>query len=149
MLNRLLIGAIAVVVIGVAAYFLSQPRKGSVEYHKREYLRINKRGSSVPWVDRRSVPHIVGSFYGWRLSRQSDFHYSALIEAGYLRKSVFMISNSPALDVLQAARIEWPPHVIEIIRISWDTNRITITAPSDWIEKLGPAIREADAPETK
>lgn len=39
MRKHLVTGAIAALVIGVAAYLLSQPEEGTVEWHKREYLR--------------------------------------------------------------------------------------------------------------
>jgi len=38
MRKRIVTGLLAIVVIGTVAFWVSQARKGSVEWHKREYL---------------------------------------------------------------------------------------------------------------
>ena len=38
--KRIIIGLLAFLVIGVVVFFVSQPKKGSVEWHKRAYLDV-------------------------------------------------------------------------------------------------------------
>src|SRR5688572_21947965 len=84
MRKRIVIAAIAVVVIGIGAgYFAGQPRKGSLEYHKKKYLEEQKR-LSHPWVERFAVPSIVRKFYFERCDKRRKFHQRALINEGYL-----------------------------------------------------------------
>lgn len=64
--KRLVIGAIAAVVIGVAAYVLSQPRKGTVEWHRRGYLRAVEQVFEESLLER--VTHIVENVAGIPLS---------------------------------------------------------------------------------
>src|SRR5688572_12528176 len=49
MRKRLIIGAIAVVVIGVATYVLSRPKEGTVEWYKREYVRAMGEAYGTKW----------------------------------------------------------------------------------------------------
>ena len=152
MRKRLLIGAIAAVVIGVAAYFLSQPRKGTVEYHKRKYAEAWE--AEVPaWVLKKGVPGVVKEFYQRRRTHQLDFHRNALIDSGYLKQSVFVISNSAALSVWRTAAHDLLVVVPkEVWNFSWiqqtnmNTNTLMVCVPRDWFEKIGDAIRKADVP---
>jgi hypothetical protein len=43
MKKRIFIGAIAVVVIGVGAYVLSQRKEGTVEWHKEQWVKANTK----------------------------------------------------------------------------------------------------------
>ena len=53
--KRLVIGAMAVVVIGVIAFVLSQPKDGTVEWHKREYASVVRKLERKTLADRASV----------------------------------------------------------------------------------------------
>jgi hypothetical protein len=145
--SRLVIGAIAAVAIGLAAYFVYLPRRGSVEYHKREFLKFSELTSSPLWVDRNGVPDSVRTLYRRRLTHRVHFHLQALIEAGYLKKGVFIVSNAPPLKVLQATGIEFRQPNSNFTIISWSLSRISVNAPGELMEEIGEAIRKADVPE--
>ena len=146
--KRLVIGAVAAAVICVGVYVLSQPRKGSVEYHKRKYLQ-----AGVPdWTRKNGIPAGVRRFYLRRFGRELEFHRGALIDAGYLKERVLLVSNCSPFKVVQAAEIELSENIAEFTSIAWDTpdtNAISVIAPAEWIEKIAHAIRKADLPETK
>ena len=76
MRKRLVIGAFAAVVIGVAALVLSQPRKGTVEYHKEEYLRAHEPGFVGERIMRGPSP-IRNAYWAWQDKRE-DFHRQQL-----------------------------------------------------------------------
>jgi hypothetical protein len=145
-----LIGAIATVLIGVAAYFLSEPRKGTVEYHRRKYAEVG----APRWVAKEAVPGFVRNFYRRRYNLQREFHRTALIDSGYLKQRFFVVSNSSPLSVWRTAAhdllVEMPK---EVWSFSWiqqtNTNTLMVVAPRDWCEKIGDAIHKADVPAPK
>jgi hypothetical protein len=47
--KRIAIGLLAVVVIGVLVFWVSQPKPGSVEWHKREYRAARNQMYGVSW----------------------------------------------------------------------------------------------------
>jgi hypothetical protein len=144
--KRLLIGAIAVVVmavIGLTAYFLPQPKEGTVEYHKRKYAE-----TGLPaWVLNKGVPGFVREFYDRRYLRDSVFHRTALVNLGYLKESVFVFSNVSISNV----RIEWPIEMDGFTSITYGmpSNGITVVARPELTDKIGDAMRKADVPENK
>jgi hypothetical protein len=145
MRKRLVIGAIAVVVmavIGLAAYILPQPKEGTVEYHKRKYAE-----TGVPtWVLHKGVPGFVRDFYARRSYRDSVFHRTALVNLGYLKESVFVFSN---VSISNVVRIEWPSEMDGFTSISYGmpSNGITVVARPELTDKIGNAIRKADVPD--
>jgi hypothetical protein len=146
--KRLVIGAIAVLVISIAAYVLSQPRKGTVEYHKRKYLE-----AGVPqWALVKGVPGFVRHFYERRFSHAFEFHRRALIDGGYLRESVFVVSNASAGNVMRTVQTQLPEYIREFTSMTWfasDPNAITVIAPRERIDEIGEAIRKTDVLETE
>jgi len=147
MRKRLLIVAIAVVVmavIGLAAYFLPQPKEGTVEYHKRKYAE-----TGVPdWVLNKGVPGFVRDFYDRRYLRDSVFHRTALVNLSYLKESVFVFSN---VSISNVVRTEWPIEMDGFTSITYGmpSNGITVVARPELTDKIRDAIRKADVPETK
>jgi len=90
-----------VVVIGVAAHFLSQPRKGTVEYHKARYLDLSrKRFGETRWA---GFIRGIGRIIGTDLCRKSDLveldllvsaEHEALIRLGYLVEKDYCFTNT-------------------------------------------------------
>ena len=144
----LLIGAIALVGIGVGTYLFSQPRNGTVEYHKRKYLQ-----TGVPrWALAKGVPSIVRGFYERRFSREVEFHRSALIDAGYLAESVFVISNCSVEKAVPAFhQSDLPKEAREFLCTIWWTPApimITVIAPRESMKEIAEAIRKSHVPES-
>src|SRR5687767_13758202 len=100
MRKRLIIGAIAAVVIGVAAYVLSEPKEGTVEWHKAGYLKERKK------IERRTVLDQFERLYvKIRKPRNYTFrsvsgdelkkHTEALIQLGFLEAKRIRVTNAP------------------------------------------------------
>jgi hypothetical protein len=146
--KRVVIGAMAAVVIGVAAHVFSQPKEGMFEYHKKEYLN-----AGVPeWALVRGVPGFVRHFYERHFTHELEFHRRALIDGGYLRESVFVVSNASAGNVMRAVQMELPGYIGEFTSMACfasDPNAITVTAPREWMDEIGEAIRKADIEEAR
>jgi hypothetical protein len=150
--KRLVIGAIATVVICVAVYLgaqlFTQPRKGTVDYHKRKYLQ-----AGVPqWALVDGVPAFVRDFFERRFTHEFEFHTRALIDGGYLRESVFVVSNASPGNVMRTVQMRLPKHIREFTSMTCfasNPNAITVIAPRERIDEIGEAIRKSDVPETK
>jgi hypothetical protein len=94
MRKRIVITAIALVLGGVLAYVLSQPKKGSLEWHKKEYrnARIRLRGSSVfdrlrqVYAGMNAKPMSLERTGTELRARQTNvwFHETRLVELGFL-----------------------------------------------------------------
>jgi hypothetical protein len=105
--KRMAIAAIAAGVIGVAAYVLSQPKEGTVEWHKREYLDAMRwRWSDrleVMWdrvTDKSNRRYRV--FHPEDLKRRNA-HQAALVRLGYLQERTFYLTNRSAGEVASSA----------------------------------------------
>src|SRR5215207_9499521 len=131
MRKRIIIGLLAVVVIGVVVFFLSQPKKGSVEWHKREYLASRESRKFEDWIGRG--PPVIRNAYWDRKWKRGEFHHHQLINLGYLEERIFVISNRPTRDVMRAVFRGLPDvfpndsRFLEI-RLAY-TNALSITAP--------------------
>jgi hypothetical protein len=148
--KRILIGAIAVVVVGVlVTYVLSQPKKGTVQYHKRELAKaVAMTGNWIEW----SPDFLQERYWGWRLKRVR-FHWDALVEAGYLTQREFPVpSRRPRYvgDSVRAAATQVFTNESDItLRVLHmqvvSENALLVTAPAEAMNKLAEMIREADA----
>src|SRR5687768_12494047 len=109
MRKRIVIGVIVAVVMGVAVYVFTEPRKGSVEWHKREYIKARD------WVDKpRFVEWVKATFCKmtgtpYRTSARTDFDtvykqrlasWHALRRLGYLREEMFFLEHQPKSRVV-------------------------------------------------
>jgi hypothetical protein len=148
MRKRLVIGAIAVVVIGVAAYLLSQPKVGNLEYHKREYLKANKVLLSPGSVSIRFAPGFVEDFFLDRHARSFTFHQEALIDAGFLTKVWFVVSNAHPVAIIRAMEENGLDSTFATLWVAYN-RAVAGVVPVEAIERVSQAIREADVPETK
>jgi hypothetical protein len=139
--KRLVIGALAAIVIGFAAYVLSQPKEGTVEWHKRRYEkemhRIDGKGTLF---DR------IRSEFGLpsRPSRHME-HRQALIDLGYLEERQIILTNNP--EGFSAALIQWATNELPRDRL-WAfgvrSNVMFIRAERHNMKKWEEAVRRID-----
>jgi hypothetical protein len=147
-------GVVVTVVIGVAAYMLSQPRRGTVEYHKKKYLEAHETGPVGEWIILHA-PVAVHDLYWKPREKRTDFHRNALLEAGYFAQREFIVSNRVAKSLAQ-----------DLYRMRFDVftdtndlagipvfyqpaaNRIGVLARSIDIAKWEDIIRKLDVSET-
>src|SRR5687768_11553 len=84
-----------IVTIGLVAFVLSRPKKGTIEWHKREYLTACK-GS---WKERalnlgRRALGKQPSFSTEQVEKEAE-HQRALIKLGFLEERELVFSNRP------------------------------------------------------
>jgi hypothetical protein len=100
--KRIIIGLLAVVVSGAVAFFVSQPKKGTVEWHKREYLEVRDQLLGRTWKDaaRRFCARVTNAsiFQQKRESRTALWaifhrHEKALIDLGFLEKRTLFFQS--------------------------------------------------------
>jgi len=113
--KRIIIGLVAVLVIGVAAFFVSQPERGTVEWHKREYLATLNKLFGRRWVDgvwshldkagvrRETLSSEDKDELELRLAR----HQRALIDLGFLVERQFPVNNVSASSVQREISWTW------------------------------------------
>lgn len=149
-------------VIGVAAYFLSQPRRGSVEYHKREYLKTVAR-----WEEKRIVDRLKDAYYRMRnvtpdrdmntfMANLDTMHHHAacLVRLGYLAEFQYASTNGRhAIFRIMNCGYNYRNQYLERADVMRDftligepsSNVISVIArPSD-LPAIETAIRKADA----
>jgi hypothetical protein len=99
--KRIIIGLLAVVVIGVVGFFVSQPKKGSVEWHKREYFEVRDQLLGRTWKDaaRRFCARVTNASIFQQNSESRPplwaifhRHEKALIDFGFLEKRTLFFS---------------------------------------------------------
>ena len=161
MRKRIVIGLLAVVVIGVVAFFVSQPKKGSVEWHKREYRDVMNQlsGRSVGqrfWRLRRQLTgESVYTDLPADISSRWEFHKQFLLDAGYLEQRAFRLTNAATFDpgVMYSAGQKMIPN--ERMRLSLfvpsiqrGTNVVNILGPREDMPIWEEVIRQADVPES-
>jgi len=96
------IGAIAVVVVGLAAWVFWEPEKGTLEWHKRKYRNPTE---TTIWDRLARLPVVPAVFqrqYEQRKLKILEFHERELIKAGALKESQWALTNG------------WPP----VLRLS-------------------------------
>ena len=143
------VGIAALAVSGVGGYVLSQPRMGSVEYHKKKCLEIGPKMFDS-WVSRRAPRRVRTMYVAWQLQK-FNFHRDALLRLGYLETRLLVVTNRTPDDVASALRTATTPDV------TWDfggvfpfeTNKVEVTAPRDEMVRWEKLIREADVPTEK
>jgi hypothetical protein len=158
MRKRIVIGLLAIVAVGGLAFFLSQPKKESVEWHKREYLAASK-GGLMPrilnlWSRIRGVDHYHHSSED---VDRVEKHQQALIELGYLEQSRIILMKRTALDLFfpysrefaKAAETHKDFVNVTVRDAAAQPNEVMITAPVELMPALKEIIRKADAPETR
>lgn len=154
--KRLIIGAVAVVVIGVAAYLVSQPKEGTVEWHKREYRRACERLYRNTLIDK--VRAICGRVIriGPRSTEKEPeiirHHEQALIKARYFSERKFALTND-ATDVmarLGMLLIKASTNLTGYPSVQWASiSSIRVVGPAKDIPLWEEMVRQADVTESK
>lgn len=144
MRGRIVIGAVVVVVISVAAYFLSLPKEGTVEWHKRrcekEMLAL---GGQKTMLDR------VRRELGFPPRKQRYYEHSqALMALGYLEERHFTLTNNP--DNPSLVLFQWATNALPQDRL-WgiglvSNNVLMIRAERHSMKKWEEAVRRIDVP---
>lgn len=104
MRKRLVIGAIAAVMIGVAGWVVYEPGKGTIEWHKKKYLRARKQPKIEEWINFHMAGMVPGTrqladaLSSWRDSKAKR-HQRALVELGYLSERRIPVASGHGRDV--------------------------------------------------
>ena len=142
--RKWVVAGVALVAIGVGAYLFSPPKKGTVEYHKRKYEEAHEVGVVGKWIDSRG-PKVLQEVYWRPKHRRIDFHLNALLEAGYVERRVFVVSNRPAraigIKIIDEDFAGVPCFTLV------GTNRIEVLARGSEMGRWEGVIRKADVPE--
>jgi len=154
--KRIVIGLLAVVVIGVVVFLLSQPNRGSVEWHKREYLAARDRATGSTWRDRvKRVYHNIRKTApppeSWGLQQQKNAekmssNFTALLRIGYLTKRRFVLNNQLGSEVENAIRKAFDCGRNAFVRIESTTNVVLIAAPTAIMPQLEEFVQKTDVP---
>ena len=147
------IAAVALLVIGVVAYLvsvLSGPKRGSVEWHKREYSEAGDWGRVDQWIE-INAPDRLRKAYADRKAKRTEMHLKALFELGYFEERVFVLSNSLTKE---RANTFWALHDVftnDALYVSgikdMGTNTVTVVGLREEMPQWQEAIRKMDAPE--
>lgn len=160
MRKRILIGGIAVILIGIAAYMLSQPKKGTVQWHKAKYMEcVNRMWGTTLWgrvqrYAKQTVGIAAPEIPDRRAQTEARSHLSALVDLGYLSERRYVITNTSLNDVLARTyqqrrifgRTYLPPDLTERVE---GADRLVVTALPDLALQYDDLIRQADAPPVK
>ena len=163
MRKRIVIGLLAVVVIGTAVFFFSQPKKGSVEWHMQQRVKGWNRLNGETWPERskRIIFDITGhalqpqrlSADEWhRISREAESNWVALVNAGYLREKRFVLTNTTFEALYRSASPleRYPVHdpFVKVWPVKRDAGEeIVLTAPPEVIREWETVVRKLEAPQ--
>ena len=146
--------------IVVAGYFVSQPGKGTAEWHKRGYLQSYQRMMQntlkqklqrlYRWATRR--PPASAHSSAWvNDARAFEHHLTSLIQLGYVHKARISLTNETAENVMKTFYRGRNPDdtVLRFINISPDgAHNVQIIGPPSALPTIAAAIRQADRAET-
>ena len=111
MRKRIVIGAIAAVVIGVGVYVLALPRKGTVEWHSARYLALLTEDSWAQGLrrmwERLGGRRAVLRKPPERVFKELQLHEKALVKLGYFEERRFLVFNGRAEGVMTTAISIW------------------------------------------
>jgi hypothetical protein len=144
--KRIVAGVILVVVIGVGAYVLSQPKEGTVEWHKEQWVKANTKTPVTQLMKLGIVPRTIRQAYFRGAEERAALHWQALVDAAYLTQRVVAVSNHPVLprlwkDINDTFTNDTPTFTI-IRRTNFN---LTVTAPAEAIDRIEEIIRKDDA----
>ena len=155
MRKRIIIGLLAVVVIGVVVFLISGPKRGTLEWHKREYLaeldRLYGRESLV-----KRFARVIHEWTGMgqrigQTERGVVAQENALIKLGYLERREVILTNLPIGNAFQAIGREAATGIPGLCRITAGekTNVVVVTALREDMPKWEELIRKLDVPESR
>ena len=143
-------GLAAFALVGIVACVLSQPKDGSVEYHKKQYLKENR----VQLLDKvfGCGPHSLQN--RWREYRMERvFHHrERLKKLGYFEERVFVFSNrspyavrAPFYTQLQPCFAGATASFCDVV--DYGTNSVTMEGPRHELDAIENSVRKFDVPE--
>lgn len=162
MRKRIVIALLAIVGIAVLAFVLTQPKKGTVKYHKTKYLEAWDRMNGMDWKGRmgdwlgRRIGISPPIFYATRnkrrlLAQEVASHRDALVQLGYLTEKWVAFSNRavPRMSMLTNWPTEEDPRLVDFFfsRSGDQTNTILVIAPSSSIKAWEDYFAKYDVPE--
>jgi hypothetical protein len=154
MRKRLIIGAIAVVVVGVPAYFLWEPGKGTVEYHVETLRKDHQSMEERDWL-MEHTPRFVGNLIFKRKAVRMKRHRDALVGLGFLHRMDLVVTNASADDVMGEAigEIVTGTNKVDWTFFGWDpapTKNVVrfVALPADSLT-ISNLVRKVDVPKTK
>ena len=107
--KRIIIGLVAVVVIGVGGFVVMRPDRDSIEYHLRAYREADRKLTAretfldeLRDVWRKLRTQRVGRL--GRLRNEMNEHKAELIRLGYLEERTFSMTNRTFPDVAMAVQ---------------------------------------------
>jgi hypothetical protein len=158
--KRILNISFAILGLAALAFTLMQPRKGSVEYHVREYRVLAEQIKKGTRTERafNIVNRVLGRnrYVGVKIDHyeQLEEHRRALVGLGYLEQREFVLSNRSIHDVTRAlnesirTHPRWQGDAPEFFQIITDkTNAITVLGRPEDMADSAEAIQKADVPE--
>jgi hypothetical protein len=142
--------------IGVTAYLLSEPKQGSVEWHKREFLRAQDWGIVDEGIHRFGSQRWMSARRDWKINRMAH-HQNALIKFGYLAERSVVLHNRTISDVLSNLTVvtvslftnrmvQLDEEFLDLDFQTPDTNVIRLIAIKRDIDTWEQLIRKADVP---
>ena len=152
------VAGVMLVAVGVSAYLFSQPRKGTVDYHKLQYLRATSREpfrihAKNLWERLRgsSAGHISFELVSYE---DQEKHQRKLIKLGYLIEREFVVSNRPAEWVADDVMKGWPVRERTGKRVDEDfsdvsdrgTNVVVVICRAKDLLVFSNEVRQADIP---
>jgi hypothetical protein len=158
MKERTVIGLLVVAGIGVAAYVVSLPEEGTLDWHKREYLRVRKQ------VERRTMRDQFERLYV-RIRKPRNYRFSsvpgdelrkhkeALVRLGFLEEKRVQVGQPFAAQlsrILDEGRAVIPEERLGFVHLSVPPvlsipSYVYITAPRENIAVWERLIRKTDA----
>jgi hypothetical protein len=154
--KRIVIGLLAIGAIGVVVFWVSQPKRGSLEWHKREYFALVDRmcerrpvDRALKWIQSKTGLQLPGNKgeKQLRLARKAEVHRLALIERGYITQRRFVVFNDNAVHrLLHAERLRKgnKERAYFTCRTAGGGGVLLVTGPLDDIAFFEDLIRKAD-----
>jgi hypothetical protein len=145
--------------VGVVGYVLSQPRKGSLEWHKREYLRAWKRVTGSTLRDRIQYVYFSSTkkpekVWGQPKDLEKFFtNQAVLVQLGYLEARQFTVTNLPARDLTERFFGEFAENQLDFVDVEYskrpESNDMIVIAPRTFMPTVEEWIRKMDAPQSR
>ena len=157
MRKRLVIAAISLVllvVLGAVTYRLSQPKPGTVQWHKNEFRRAAQRLTPGPGPYRlgRTYQNLTGRTAPWLGTWQEDMakvhsNRTALIHLGYLEERRLALVNADPKKIQRTVESAFGGQVEAFrtfVSFSHTITGLVVTAPRDMMPRVEEIVRNTD-----
>jgi hypothetical protein len=155
--KRIVIASITVIGAAVLVYVASQPKEGTVEGHKREYIaawrRVNRK--TLPEKAKQLFERIAGrKSPPWHFTAEDNqrmqVHRAALLEMGYLSQREFELTNCSSTQVFLSpafASAHKREHKEFFMILGAGPNRVHIIAVAEEMPLFAEAVRKTEMQE--